>query len=244
MADSGKRGRWRRMLRYAIGGVLCLLAVINVLVGAPWPLALGGAVTGGIILIGHRRIFRAGVSRTGDEIVCRYIPWYEGNAYSALVLLPLMGVAMVALGLAPGNPRWLLYGGVILLAGVTPLSLWGIVRMWLRSLLCFSPSMLTVRLAERGSQLTEIRRELVASIEPKLVPLPSRADSLQVAIAYRPAEIGDGTTKTVLLGLRLTVPPVNLLNALIAWRDGARDDPGELLDRIEGILRGRSTAGV
>lgn len=244
MADSGNAGRWRRMLRYTIGGALCLLAVINVLVGAPWSLALGGAVTGGIILMGHRRIFRAGVSRTGDEIVCRYIPWYEGNAYSALVLLPLMGVAMVALGLAPGNPRWLLYGGVILLAVVTPLSIWGVVRMWLHSLLCFTPSMLTLRLAERGSGLTEIRREMVASIEPKLVPLPPRAQSLQVAIAYRPVDIGDGTTKTVLLGLRLSVPPVNLLNALVAWKDGAGDDPSELLDRVERILRGHSTADV
>lgn len=244
MADTGKQGRWRRMLRYTLGGALCVLAVINVLVGGPWSLALGGAVTGGIILIGHRRIFRAGVSRTGDEVVCRYIPWYEGNAYSALVLLPLMGVAMVALGLTPGNPRWLLYGGVILLVGVTPLSIWGVVRMWLRSLLCLSPSKLTVRLAERGSQLTEIRRELVASIEPKLVPLPPRAQSLQVAITYHPVDIGDGTTKTVLLGLRLTVQPVDLFNALIAWRDGARDDPSELLNRIERTLRGHSTAGV
>jgi hypothetical protein len=48
----------------------------------------------------------------------------------------------------------------------------------------------------------------------------------------------------VVLGLQLSVQPVDLLNALVAWKDGARDDPSELLDRIEGILRGRSTAGV
>jgi len=131
-----------------------------------------------------------------------------------------------------------------LLLGVIPLTIWGVVRMWLRSLLCFSPSILTVRLAERGSELTEIRREQVQSIEPKLVPLPPRAQALQVEITYRPVDISGGATKTVLLGLRLTVQPVNLLNALVAWKDGAHDNPSELLDRIERILRGQSTAGV
>lgn len=115
--------------------------------------------------------------------------------------------------------------------------------MWLRSLLCFSPSILTVRLAERGSQLTEIRREQVQSIEPKLVPLPPRAQSLQVAITYRSVDAG-GATKTVLLGLRLTVQPADLFKALVAWKDGAHDNPSKLLDRIERILRGQPTAGV
>ncbi|WP_207548460.1 hypothetical protein [Mycobacterium mantenii] len=55
-------------------------------------------------------------------------------------------------------------------------------------------------------------------------------------------DAGSDTATTVLLGLRLSVPPVDLLNALIAWRDGARDDPSDLLDRIERTLRG-STAG-
>ncbi|EUA54618.1 hypothetical protein I553_1330 [Mycobacterium xenopi 4042] len=78
-------------MRYSFGGALCLLAVVNVLIGSAWYLSLGIAVTGGIILFGQRRIFRAAVSRSGDEIICRYIPWYEGNAYSTLVLIPLMG---------------------------------------------------------------------------------------------------------------------------------------------------------
>ncbi|ARR85390.1 hypothetical protein MOTT27_04569 [Mycobacterium intracellulare subsp. yongonense] len=42
----------------------------------------------------------------------------------------------------------------------------------------------------------------------------------------------------MLLGLRLTVQPINLLNALVAWKDGAHQNPSELLDRVEGILRG------
>jgi hypothetical protein len=44
-------------------------------------------------------------------------------------------------------------------------------------------------------------------------------------------------------GLQLTVQPDNFLNALLAWKDATTDDPRELLDRIERILRGHSTAG-
>jgi hypothetical protein len=244
MAGSRAKRSWGKVLRYAFGGALCLLAGINMLIGSPWYLCLGIAVTGGIILIGQRRIFRAAVSRSGNEIICRYIPWYEGNAYGALVLIPLMGVAMAAAGGAPAYPGWLRYGGAVLLLGVTPLTVYGIVRMRRRSLLVITPSMLTVRLAERGSELTEIRRELVESIEPTLTPQPVSGMWRQVAITYRPADGGGDTTKTVILGLRLTVQPINLLNALITWKDGAYDNPSELLDRVERVLTGRSMAGV
>lgn len=234
--------RWR-VLRYFLGGALCLMAVIDAVVGARWSLAVGGAVVGGVILIGQRRILRAGVSRTGDQIVCRYIPWYEGSAYTVTLLLPLMGVAMVDLGFAPGNPAWLRYGGFLLL-GVTPLTVWGVLAMWRRCLLRVSPRTLTVRLAERNSELREIRRELTQSIEPRRFPQPNGGESLQVAITYRPVDAGGDTTETVLLGLRLTVQPINLFNALVAWKDGASDTPNELLDRVERILRGHSTADV
>lgn len=242
MVGGGEKARWWRVLRYSFVGALCLLAVIDALVGASWSLAVGVAVVGGIILLGQRRIFRAAVSRAGDEIVCRYIPWYEGNAYGTTLLLPLMALAMVDLGSRPGNPAWLRYGGFFLL-GVTALTVWGVVRMWRRCLLCITPSALTVRLVDRGSELTEIRRELVESIELRLIA-QARLQSLQVAITYRPMEVGSDTTKTVLLGLRLTVQPVNLFNALVAWKDGAHDHSSELLDRIERILRGQPTAGV
>ncbi|OBK58199.1 hypothetical protein A5653_08350 [Mycobacterium colombiense] len=243
MAGGGAKGGWGRVLRYSFGGFLYLAAGINVLVGSTWYLPLGVAVTGAIILIGgQRRIFRPGVSRNGDEIICRYIPWYEGNAYIALVLVPLLGVASLAAGYAPGNPAWLRFIGILILA-VTPLTGYGIVRMWRRCLLGITRTALTVRLPQRKSESTEIRRELVESIEPKFIPQPRGGRSLQVAIAYRPVDAGGDTAKTVMLGLRLSVPPVNLVNALTAWRDGARDDPSELLDRIEGILRGSPTAG-
>jgi len=238
------RNRRRRVLRYGFGGALFLMAGLNVLIGSAWYLSLIVAVGAGIIINGQRRIFHVGVTRMDDELVCRYIPWYEGNAYSVLMLLPLMGVAGIAAGRAPGYPAWLIPVGVMIL-GVTPLTVYGIVLMWRRSLLRITPSTLTVRLAERGSKLTDIRREQVESIEPRVVPLPY-AKSLQVAITYRPVEVGSDTTttSTVIIGLRLTVRPVNLLHALVAWKDGANENPSELLDRVEQLLRGRSTAGV
>ncbi|AFJ37683.1 hypothetical protein W7S_23670 [Mycobacterium sp. MOTT36Y] len=169
------------------------------------------AAIGAVILIGPRRIFRAAVSRTGDEIVCRYIPWYEGSAYSTTLLLPLTGIAMVDLGFRPGNPAWLWYGGVILLA-ISALLMGTSIWIWRRSLLRITPSVLTVRIAERGSELTNIRREDVRSIEPKLVPnAAAGTERLQVEIAYQPADVSNETTATVMLGMYLTVQPINLL---------------------------------
>lgn len=236
------KGQWKRVLRYSFSGLLVLIGCLNLLVGSAWYLALGVAVAGGIIFMGQRRIFRAGVTRTTEKIVCRYIPWYEGNAYTATVLVPLMGVTSLGAGFAPGNPGWLRFTGVVLM-GVTPLTLYGVVRMWRRCLLCINPATLTVRLVERKSSLTEIRREQIESMEPKLIAQPAGGASQQVVITYHPANCSSGSA-TVTLGLRLTVQPTNLFNALVAWKDGGHDDPAELLDRIERILRGQSAAGV
>jgi hypothetical protein len=197
-----------------------------------------------LIILGRRRIFRPGVTRTTDEIVCRYIPWYEGNAYYLNVALPLTGAAMAAAGYAPGNPMWLRFGGFFLIA-VTPLMTYSAIRMWRRCILCFSPSVLTVRTAAPGDALTEIPRDHIQSITPKMIPNSANGvPSLQVEIAYPPADTGTDTTKTVLLGLQLTVVPDNLVNALMTWNDATHDNPRELLDRIERILMGRSMAGV
>jgi hypothetical protein len=196
-----------------------------------------------VVVVGRRRIFWPGVSRTADEIVCRYIPWYEGNAYYLCVLLPVTGLASLAAGYAPGNPVWLRFTGIALLA-VTPLCIYAAVRMWRRCILCIAPSALTVRLAGSGDELTEIRREAIESIGPKMVPNGVSGESLQVEIAYRAADSGGDLTKTLLLGLQLSVQPVNLLNALVAWKNAPYADTDELLDGVERILRGRSTAGV
>ena len=228
-----------RVIRLIFVGFLWLVAVANLLIGASWYLSLGIAVAGGFILLGGRRIFRAAVTRSGDEVVCRYIPWYEGNAYSGAVLLPLMGIVAVGAGFAPGNPAWLRFAGFTLLA-VFPVALWGLITMWRKCLLRITPTGLTVRLAEGPSGLIDISREQVVSIEPNRAPAPVVGESLQAEIAYRTADSGHETTK-VLLGFRLTVEPTNLVDALIVWRNGGHDDPRQLMDQIEQILDGRST---
>jgi hypothetical protein len=244
MAASGPKGRWRQVVRYTVGCALCLLTVVARLAGLQWYWSLVVFCVAFLIILGRRRIFRAGVSRRADEIVCRYIPWYEGNAYFLNVALPLIGVAMIAAGYAPGNPAWLRFGGIILLC-LMPLIVFSVVSMWRRCFLRISPSVLTVRLAAPKDGPIEIRRELVQSITPKMVPNSvNGVPSLQVEIAYQAADLSTDTTKTLLLGLQLTVVPINLLNALVAWKDATNDDPSELLDRIERILVDRSMAGV
>jgi hypothetical protein len=243
MTGSGVKSRWWQVLRYGSGAVLCLLTVVAARAGLQWYWSVVVLCGAFLIILGRRRIFRPSVTRTASEIVCRYIPWYEGNAYYLNVLLPLTGVAMFAAGNDPGNPAWLRAGGVILLV-LTPLFTYSAVRMWRRCLLCISPSVLTVRLGTLGAELVEIRREAVVSVEPKLVPNGVGGQWLQVEISYRPLELSSGPTKTVLLGLGLTVEPANLVKALVAWKGAANSSPSELLDRVELILRGRSTAGV
>jgi hypothetical protein len=196
-----------------------------------------------LIILGRRRIFRAGVSRTADEIVCRYIPWFEGNASFLNVGLPLIAVASIAAGFAPDNPAWLRFTGIILL-GLTPICTLAAVRMWRRCFLRITPSALTVRLAAPKDGPIEIQREHIQSITPKMVPNGVSGESLQVEIAYHTTDSSSDTTKTVMLGLQLTVQPINLARALVVWKDATHDDPGELVDRIDRILRGRSMAGV
>lgn len=242
MINSETSGQWRRGLRYTFGAALLLLAAVAASVGVRWYLSLIAFCAALMFILGRRRIFRPGVTRAGDEIICRYIPWYEGNVYVLNVLFPLLAVAGIGAGSAPGNPAWLRFIGILLLV-LTPIFVSSAVRMWRRCLLCISPSVLTVRLTAPKEELTEISRECVVSIEPKIVPNGVSGQSLQVAISYRATGLSS-ESKTVLLGLQLTIQPINLLNALIAWKDGAHENPCELLDRIERILRGQSMAGV
>jgi hypothetical protein len=246
MVGSRTSGGWGRILRYTFGAALFLFTAVAVGTGVQWYLWLSGFCTVFIIVIGRRRIFRASVTRFADEIVCRYVPWYEGNAYVLIAALPLLGVAFVGAGLSPDYPVWLRYGGFILLLGVLPLIVYSLVSIWRRNILRITPSTLFVRFAAAPKDgLTEIRRELVQSITPKMIPNSVNGiKSLQVEIAYRPVDLTGETPKTVLLGLYLSVQPINLLNALVVWNDAATHDPSELLDRIERILRGQSTADV
>jgi hypothetical protein len=235
--------RWSQVALYAFAGFLVLVTLVASWAGAPWFLVLAGLCIVSIIVIGRRRILRPGIARTLDEIVCRYVPWYEGNAYTLNFVLPLMGITMVAAGYAQGYPVWLSYGGFILLLAVVPLGVFATIRMRRRCFLRIAASALTVQLADRDA--TEIPRERIESIAPAFVPNGVSVPSRQIEIAYRGTDPGSGTIQTVVLGIQLTVEPVNLLNALTTWKDATHaDSPEELLNRVERILQGRLTTGV
>jgi hypothetical protein len=232
-------GRWRGVVRYAFGSALCLVAFLDIALGAQWFLGLGVLAIGVLIILGRRRIFRPGVRRVADEVICQYVPWYEGNAYFLNVGLPVLGVTCLAGSFAPGFPVWSRFIGIMLLA-LTPIGTYASWRMWRRCVLCFAPKVLRLRTAERGDVLTDIPRGRLHEVVPKLIPNSvNGVKSLQVEISYSTADMSSDV-KTATLGLQLTVEPQNLLDALVAWRDHPGDDPAELMDRIEHILVGRS----
>ena len=112
----------------------------------PWYPAVVLLIVAVTFVLGRRRIFRADITRTADdEIVCHFIPWYEGDVYVLNIALPLMAVAAIAASYAPGYPVWLRYGGFLLLA-LMPLLTSGNYRMWRLSILRITPSALTVRI--------------------------------------------------------------------------------------------------
>lgn len=192
-----------------------------------------------MIVVGKRRILRAGVSRGPGEIVCRYVPWYETSAYFLNIGLPALGIAMIAAGYDPGYPAWFCFGGIVLLAAAL-LMIYATFRMWHRCSLRFTPSTLTIRVADPKIRPGELPRDRIEAITPKWIANSvSGVKALQVEIVYRPEQSTTDRTETVMLGLQLTVEPINLYGALVAWHDGAGADANQLLDRIEGILRGR-----
>jgi hypothetical protein len=235
---SGTNRRWPGVLRVGFSVTLGLLAVLAFLKGMAWYWAVFVFCAASFGVVGRRRILRAGVTRASEGIVCRYVPWYESSAYLLNFALPLMGVASLCAGYAPGNPVWLRFAGILLLLA-TLLMIYAAYRMWSRCSVRFTPSTLTIRVADPRIRPGELPRERVEAITPKWVANSvSGAKALQIEIAYRPAESTDDAPQTVMLGLQLTVEPINLYGALVAWHDGAESDPNELLDRIEQLLRG------
>ncbi|WP_237752465.1 hypothetical protein [Mycolicibacterium aromaticivorans] len=218
------------------------MVVLAFLKGLAWYWAVICVCGASFGVVGRRRIMRAGVTRTPEEIVCRYVPWYEASAYLLNFALPLMGIAGIYAGYVPGNPVWLRFVGILLLLA-TLLMIYATFRMWHRCSLRFTPSTLTIRVADPKIRPGELTRDQVEAITPKWIANSvSGAKALQVEIAYRHGDSTTDAPETVMLGLQLTVEPINLYGALVAWHDGAGADPTQLLDRIEEILRGRSTA--
>jgi hypothetical protein len=246
MTGNGKSGRLGQVLRYGGAAVLLVLAVISLLRGGRWYETAIVFIPAIMFFLGNgRRIYRPAVDRSGEKIICRFIPWFESLVYFS-VLLSAIGAAGVSMGSDPGYPRWFRYGGIFLMC-FGALLFASFLRAWRMSRLCITPTTLTIRLplirppaSLRGP--TEIRRQQVQSIAPKIVEMNYGAKILKTELVFR-VDGADDTT-TVALGQQFTIEPMNLLGGLLAWKDGGNEDPGELMDRIEGILRGHSTASV
>lgn len=253
MARRQKKFGLAEVAGYLLGGAVLLLAAMTAAgpgsLYLPIGLAAAGIliVLGSITFLGNRRILPVSVTRDGDSIVCRYIPWYELNSYTIFVLTPLIGLAALAAGSAPGRPGWLRLAGLAIL-GLVGVTGYFVVRMWRRCLLTFSPSAVTVRLPAPGSELTEIARSRIRSITAGDAEVGAGFAPMtvtQVGVDYQPADRDTGTA-TVLLGpppgktaLQVSVAPADLYNALLVWKDADPHD-ARLMDRIEAILRGRS----
>ncbi len=222
---------WPLVLRYAFGIIAALTALVNIDRGFGWCWAVIGVCAVTVLVFGERRIFRASAIRVGDELECRYIPWYESNGYLFLLVIPMIGLAAAVSGLGPESPGWFRYAGLLLLA-LTPAFALGIVSKWHRSLLRITPSALVIHAASDGRAPTDVARERITAIELKVDELGSAP--FQIKITYRPSDVHGALPATVVLGKDLSVRPVSLFNALTAWRTGSDD-----LDRIAALLRVR-----
>ena len=252
--------RFRSLVWFGFG-IAFLLAAFAISSTAPWFQTASFASIGLIMLLTakppFRRIFRVGVRRSESGIECRYVPWFESVSYMVFVLFPMLAIAIYAGGSRPGAPaayRWV--AGAVLIAALVSLiySMW----MWRTSVLRLTPLSLTLRLPSKPSEFIEIPREHIQSITPKttrisyvpgflLVLMPGghkSMNSLQVEIVYSTQGAADAAATVVIgpppakNGMQLTVKPLNLLNALLLWRESSGASQGELLDQVEGVLRG------
>jgi hypothetical protein len=235
------------VLTNVVGVIMVVLGVVAAANGWGWFFLLFGLSLGLIFMFGfpQSRVLKAGISRT-PEILCRYVPWFQGNFY-VLVALPLLAISGMGLGLSKGWDAENIVGaiaGIVLLA----LAVSGFrsqARLWRRCRLRIGQSELAIEVIKAGAAPIVIPREAVQAINTKIVDnggvdgSPTR----YVALVYGG---GGGQPETIHIGrhiaesgLLLSVKPQNLERALAAWKDGGSDDP-ELLDRVEAILRGRS----
>ena len=237
------------VLRYSLAGLLIFGSVVGAVSGASWFSVLGGFIVGFMLILWFGRLFGVGVSRKPDEIVCRYVPWYESNAYIGCLLVPLAGLSALAKGNAGDtirNPGLMKFAGVVLLSA-TPVLFWGAARQWHRCRLKIDRSALTVGVIKPGPTPMVISRANVDAIGTESVAPGAQGifKVQQVAIVYRSADAGAAVNTiqigpkvaSVKSGLQLSVKSRNLDRALRVWKDGSFDDP-ELLDRVEALLRG------
>lgn len=237
MAKDGVVSGGGRVSRYLVGGLVLAVAVLGVVYGAPWGIALMLATAGPMIMVGHR-IFTPAITREPGAIVCHYEPWQETGAFIALIAVPIIGIGAIAAAFQ-SNTRFFGWAGVFALA-VTLLSLFAFRRARRRCLLRITPAALSVPRPDDGYTVVEIPRAAVQSITPSSATVGLGTQLPQTEIRYAATGSGAGT---VLLGpapsrdtVWLTIDPGNLFTAIQVWKDADPNDP-RLLDRIESVLR-------
>ena len=229
-----------------VGAIISLVSVVAAAYGeSRFFIILGGFSLGLMFLFGipPSRVLRAGISRTPTEIVCRYIPWYQGNFFLLCVALPLLGISALGLGFGLGVGGILdAIAGIVLLALTLP-SFRSQARLWRRCQLRIGRSELAIEVIQAGAAPISIPRQAFQAIDTKTVDVGTDGSTARyLALVYgggggQPETIQIGR-QTAESGLLLSVKLQNLERALAAWKDGGSDDP-ELLDRVEAILRCR-----
>jgi hypothetical protein len=223
---------WPQGFRVILGvAIVAAVAAVQM----PWPVRLGLVALAGMVIFWGGEV-RPAVSRAGEDIVCRYLPWRLGRFYF-LVMIAVLGVALL---------------GVLWPAGVALLALlawaaWSIVRMWRRCRLQITPSSLTLTTFQ-AQQDIQISREDLESVAVTTI-LVGTGKTERVEIVYRTTggqratvNIGPSPESRTTPALQLTVQPDNLHAALQVWKDGDQNDP-QLLDRVESVLRSGVSAG-
>lgn len=244
-----KTQRRRSAFLRNLGGIafLVMAAVNEFVVEAPSTANTLGFATLGVALIaiGRGRIYRPGIARLPDRITCRFIPWSEGDPYWALIIVPLMGVWMIASASEFASTATLVRVVGVFILAVTPVSLFVFAREWRRCFLCITPSALIVSLPTERYALKEIRREDIQSVDPAIGNRMNHVRTAMTRITFHAEDSSPSSPASVLIGpsnsknaVWLSVEPANLLAALQVWKDADTDNTG-LLDHIEPMLRGR-----
>ena len=204
-----------------------------------WSLSLLLGAIGLTMLIGlGPSIYRAAVCRTGDqEVLCRFIPWYQSTHLSSL-MFPVIGLAAIAQGREPDSPGWVgIFGVLIVIIGI--LFVISALLAWFANRLVITPSALSIRIIFRKELV--IPRERVGGVAGRARKNGATgAPRVHVDLTYSPVGTGGATESVPQLEGQFTVEPPNLVAALQAWQDGDPNDIG-LMDRVEKLLRGHPT---
>ena len=249
MNSADRKIPWGSLFRFALGGMLLVLVVVNACVGAAdWVLSLVVAGSAVVIMMGGRRVFRPAITREPGGIVCRYVPWCEAGPYVGLVFVPLMGLCAIALGFRSDFSPMFGVAGAILLA-LTPLVFIKFLRGQRRCLLRITAATLRVPLPSQSYVQADLPRDRIQSITSATEKVGFGSTTLLLSeIVFTPGDAEAKSPQCVRLGpapasdtVWLTVEPANLLAALQAWRAGNPSDP-KLIDHIEAVLRGSSAS--